>query len=165
MKLDPRIKSLSDILTCFEIERANQFLGEKGYFATALSDFNYLDIIKYGTLTDVRDNDYPFKEGSNDYWAYFIPESILLEEEKFIPFKYLNELTAAGIEVGKVISIKNKNYDIVTLNVLVTEINYNNENNELINITLGATGYEFPTLFNSYLLQVNDEWKPFGVKE
>ena len=33
MKLDPRIKSVSDILTCFEIERAKQFIGQKGYFA------------------------------------------------------------------------------------------------------------------------------------
>ena len=63
------------------------------------------------------------------------------------------------------ISIRHKNDDIVVVKVLVTEINYNHETNEVIDITLGATGYEFSTLFNSYLFQVNGEWKPFGVVE
>lgn len=86
-------------------------------------------------------------------------------KEKFIPFRYLCELTDAGIEVGKVISIRNKNYDAVITNVLVTEINYNPEDSEVIDITLGATGYEFSTLFNSYQFQINGEWRPFGVEE
>lgn len=82
MNLDNRIKSLSDILTCFDIEQANNFLGKKGYFAAALANFQYLDIRKYGILTDVRNNDYPFREGNDEYWAYFIPESRLEPVEK-----------------------------------------------------------------------------------
>ena len=82
MKLDERIKSLSDILTCFDIEKANHFLGKKGYFATYIADFNYLDIIKYGTLTDVRNDDYPFREGNDEYWSLFIPESFLKPKSK-----------------------------------------------------------------------------------
>ena len=33
MELDKRIKSLSDILTCFDIKDAVQFIGQEGYFA------------------------------------------------------------------------------------------------------------------------------------
>lgn len=82
MKLDSRIKALSDILTCFDIEKAGQFLGQKGYFTSALANFQYLDIRKYGILTDVRNNDYPFREGYDEYCAYFIPESRLESVEK-----------------------------------------------------------------------------------
>ena len=82
MNLDKRIKSLSDILTCFDIEQANNFLGKKGYFVAALANFQYLDIRKYGTLTDVRNNDYPFRADNDEFWAYFIPECRLEPVEK-----------------------------------------------------------------------------------
>ena len=58
MKLDSRIKSLSDILTCFDIERAKEFLGEKGYFASDLYCFTDLRRVcpPYGTLANVFDD-------------------------------------------------------------------------------------------------------------
>lgn len=31
MNLDPRIKSKLDILSCFDIEKAKEFVGQKGY--------------------------------------------------------------------------------------------------------------------------------------
>ena len=43
MKLDKRIKALSDILTCFDIEKAKQFIGQKGYFANDLYCFSVVE--------------------------------------------------------------------------------------------------------------------------
>ena len=86
MKLDKRIKSLSDILTCFDIEKAKQFIGQKGYFADVnaryqnLEDETYGKV--YGTLTEIRDNEYPFKMDNNEYWRFFIPESFLKPKSK-----------------------------------------------------------------------------------
>ena len=175
MKLDPRINNTFLISDPFNAEAANKYIGRRGYFTDAIFNFSNLDNCCTGMLASVEaDNRHPYYCGIADEGAiitgnfsFFLPAEFVKEKpkEKFIPFRYLNELTDAGIDVGKVISIRNKNDDIVVVKVLVTEINYNHEDNEVIDITLGATGYEFSTLFNSYLFQVNGEWKPFGVVE
>ena len=175
MKLDPRINNTFLISDPFNAEAANKYIGRRGYFTDAIFNFSNLDNCCTGMLASVEaDNRHPYYCGIADEGAiitgnfsFFLPAEFVKEKpkEKFIPFRYLKELADAGIEVGKVISIRNKNDDTVVAKVLVTEINYNHEDNEVIDITLGATGYEFSTLFNSYRLQVNGEWKPFGVKE
>lgn len=172
---DPRIKNEHCIRDPFNVETAKQYIGKRGYFTDDIFNFSNLDNCCAGMLVSVEaDNRHPYYCGISDEgviikgnFSFFLSAEFVEEKskEKFIPFRYLNELTDAGIEVGKVISIRNKNDDIVVANVLVTEINYNHENMEVINITLGATGYEFSTLFNSYQFQVNGEWVPFGVKE
>lgn len=172
---DPRIKNEHCISDPFNTETANKYIGKRGYFTDDIFNFSNLDCCGVGMLVSVEaDNRYPYYCGISDEgviikgnFSFFLPAEFVEEkpEEKFIPFRYLNELTDAGIEVGKVISIRNKNDDIVISNVLVTEINYSHEDMEVINITLGATGYEFSTLFNSYMLQVDGGWAPFGVVE
>jgi hypothetical protein len=82
MKLDKRIKSFSDILTCFDIENAGQFLGQKGYFSDCLASFQNLANRTYGTLTEIKDSDCPFKMNGNEYWCFFIPECRLESVEK-----------------------------------------------------------------------------------
>ena len=81
MNLDNRIKSLSDILTCFDVQKAGQFLGQEGYFSDCLEHYRCLASRKYGVLTEIKDSDYPFKEG-NDDWRFFIPECRLEPVEK-----------------------------------------------------------------------------------
>lgn len=170
MKIDARIRDEGKIFNMFgaSAEKARQYIEHPGYFASDLWAMSDLDDCDEGILGAVdADNSLGpyYNRLKGQFYAFFIPDCYLYPKEKFIPFRYLNELTDAGIEVGKVISIRNKNYDVVITNVLVTEINYNQEDKEVIDITLGATGYEFSTLFNSYLLQVDGEWKPFGVEE
>lgn len=82
MKLDPRIKSKSDILSCFDIENAKEFVGQKGYFADCLDSYRNLGNRAYGTLTEIKDSDCPFKMDNNDYWRFFLPESRLKPIEK-----------------------------------------------------------------------------------
>ena len=77
MELDKRIEKLSDILTCFDTQKAGQFLGQKGYFMDVYSSFQNLDNRAYGILTAIRDSDCSFKMGNNEYWRFFIPESRL----------------------------------------------------------------------------------------
>lgn len=171
MKLDSRINQLSDILTCFDIERAKEFIGQKGFFANSIDYFREgAPFCAYGTLKRIfghEDQTDPFLNGVDDkLYSFFIPESSLKSaKKKYIPFRYINELQECDIKAGKVITVRHNNYPEVVRSVIVSEVNYDPETLEVINITLGATGYEFATLFNSYLFQVNGEWKPFGVKE
>ena len=169
MKLDPRIKSLSDILTCYDIEQANIFLGKKGYFAPALSDFNYLDIRKYGTLTDVRNNDYPFREGNDEYWSLFIPESRLIKKEnKFRPFtieEFRQEFT-----IGQPIRYRHKENNVFENETLfmgfekLHEEDYHGDIKTLV--LIGHSGYDLDELFKyCEYKDVLGNWIPFGVEE
>lgn len=175
MKLDKRVKENALIGHYFNAAELKKYISKECYFADDLEDFSDLTNTLKGVLKAVApdaEECYLVKYELNGqpaglHYTFCLPAEFVEEKpkEKFIPFRYLNELTDAGIEVGEVISIRNKNDDIVVAKVQVTEINYNHEDMEVINITLGATGYEFPTLFNSYLLWVDGEWKPFGVVE
>lgn len=62
MELDKRIKSLSDILTCFDVKDAGQFLGQEGYFSDDLEYYRCLSSRKYGILTEIKDSGFPFKK-------------------------------------------------------------------------------------------------------
>ena len=62
MKLDSRIKSKSDILSCFDIEKAKEFVGQKGYFENDLYCFSDVETCYYDTLAEVKDGDSPFKD-------------------------------------------------------------------------------------------------------
>ena len=84
MELDKRIKSLSDILTCFDIEKSKQYVDQKGYFAGKLYCFRDIQKCDYGTLSDVCDDRaevFHMKEYDIHY-PYFIPERFLKPTEK-----------------------------------------------------------------------------------
>lgn len=83
MKLDSRIKALSDILTCFDVKDAGQFIGQKGYFIDFIENYQNLANRAYGTLIEIKDDSYAFKcDVAADYWRFFIPESRLEAVEK-----------------------------------------------------------------------------------
>ena len=98
MKLDPRIKALSDILTCFDIEEAKQYIGQKGYFVGYISSYQNLGNRAYGTLTEIKDSDCPFKMDNNEYWCFFIPESRLKPIE---PVEKIDEISILKYKIEK----------------------------------------------------------------
>lgn len=98
MNLDNRIKALSDILTCFDVQKAGQFLGQEGYFSDCLEYYRCLSNRKYGILTEIKDSVYPFKEGNDGYWRFFIPESRLKPVE---PVEKIDEISILKYKVEK----------------------------------------------------------------
>ena len=99
MELDKRIKSLSDILTCFDVKDACQFLGQEGYFSDCLEYYRCLSSRKYGILTEIKDSDFPFKkDNDDDYWRFFIPESRLKPIE---PVEKYDEISILKYKVEK----------------------------------------------------------------
>lgn len=112
MKLDERIVLLTDIITCFNIEKAKSFIGQKGYFADIISSYQNLGNITYGTLTEIKDNDYPFEEDNHECWRFFIPESLLKpkpKEKQYRPFKDTKEFfIKTNFEAGDVIRVYSK---------------------------------------------------------
>jgi hypothetical protein len=162
MRLDPRIKSLSDILTCFDIEEAKQYIGQKGYFSDDIEHYRCLDSAKYGILTEIRDSHYQFKEDNNS-WRFFIPESKLLEVKKkeFRPFT-LREFLVKFPLLTTITVRKNGDNDCI---VTSTFIGYRTRL-ICIDVCLGVEWVSLGTLADEYEYKNTlGDWLPFGVEE
>ena len=167
MKLDSRIKKLSDILTCVDVEEAKQFINQMGYYADNINLFDNLDERLYGALDGITTDDQPFRaHGGVSYWKYFIPECRLKPKEtKYVPFKTTHDLAEAHLHLGCVINFVNTKFLDVVHRAVINEVTYDDNTKELIDITLGNTTYSFESLFNDYqFLDSNGKWVPFDKK-
>ena len=166
MKLDSKIKSLSDILTCFDNETAKSFIGQKGYFTNDLYRFSDVLSCYHDTLTNVKDNDddnYIFNDDDNHYWDLFIPESrLLIEKKKYRPFD--SKTFEQHFDIGSVIEFRKKDEKnrIYKETIESTSRDYNL--NEFY-VEIGEYTYTLSDLFEDFELFENGEWKPFGVEE
>ena len=166
MELDKRIKSLSDILTCFDIERAKEFLGEKGYFAGDLCCFKDLQqLCAYGILVNVFDDrDDTFQKGETIY-PFFIPKCLLKPKEKqYRPYTFM-EFTDK-FTVGQPIKFRQKSAEGYERYLILN--GYQHEQHEGRTVTyiyIGSYGYTLDALFNDYEWQEHytEDFKPFGV--
>ena len=163
MNLDKRIKSKSDILSCFDIEKAKEFVGQKGYFANDLYCFSVVETCYYDTLTEVfKDVNDPFKDDDGCYWNLFIPESFLKlkpKEKLYRPFKDVKEFfIKTNFEAGDVIRVYYK-ADEKEYNVML--VGWTNDG-----LMLGNFYEKFNDLFEWYVLWDGEEkFIPFGVEE
>lgn len=166
MKLDPRIKALSDILTCFDNERAKQFIGQKGYFTDDLYRFSDVLSCYHDTLTNVKDNDddnYIFNDDDNHYWDLFIPESrLLIEKKKYRPFD--SKTFEQHFDIGSVIEFRKKDEKKLIYKETIESTSRDYNLNEFY-VEIGEYTYTLSDLFEDFELFENGEWKPFGVEE
>lgn len=176
MKLDPRIKSVSDILTPFDVERAEQLIGQKGFFANNIDCFGTSDpYCVYGTLTRVfghKDQTDPYlKMEGGDLYSFFLPESSLKPEEKkpegkkyrpytpqeFCdkfqigqPIKFRNKGDAGSEQYGDLQGLWYKRCDGKTIAYAIIE----------------SSGYALDELFNDFEWRglFKRDFEPFGVE-
>ena len=168
MELDKRIKALSDILTCFDIEKAKEFLGEKGYFAGDLYCFTDLQSCTYGTLTDACDDQAgPFHmREDNAYHQHFIPErSLKRAEGEYRPYTFM-EFTDK-FTVGQPIKFRKKG-EVGNEKYLILN-GYSHSQllgKTTTDIYIGRGAYTLDELFNKYEWQEHytEDFKPFGVE-
>ena len=171
MELDKRIKSLSDVLTCFDIEKAKEFLGEKGYFAGDLYCFADLRRVcpPYGTLADVFDDQDDTFQRKEDgiYYPYFVPECLLKSKEKqYRPYTFM-EFTDI-FTVGQPIKFRRKGKVGHERYLILNGYEHERDCDQTITyVYIGPIPYTFNELFNNYEWQEHytEDFKPFGVEE
>lgn len=166
MQLDKRIEKLSDILTCFDIQKAGQFLGHEGYFADVNSSYQSLDNRAYGILTEIKDAAYPFKKDNTEYWRFFIPEIRLKPgEKKYRPYT-LQEFKGnlpKMIHPDDLIHFRHKNNEF---SEYAQRYNGYIVNSRATVICLGSREYTLGDLFENFeYLDKDGEWNTFGVEE
>ena len=168
MKLDPRIKSLSDILTPFDVGKAKEFIGQKGYFADALYWFDAIGTCPYGTLGDVFDTKgraFRREESDRDY-PCFIPESSLKPIEKKYRSYTLEEF-CDDFAVGRPIKFRKKDEQGDELYFILNGYSRRQFQDVTVQyINLGGVLFTPKELFDGYEWYEDEtgDWVPFGVE-
>ena len=174
MKLDKRVKENALIGHCFNAEEMTKYIGQECYFADNIATFGILSNSIKRVLVNVdNDREYPYETKSNDdggslYYSFCLPTEFVEEkpkETKYIPFKTTHDLADAHLHLGYIINFVNTKFLDVVHRAMISEVTYDDNTEELIDITLGNTTYSFESLVNDYqFLDNNDTWVPFGKK-
>lgn len=86
------------------------------------------------------------------------------DNTKYVPFETLNDLRDYKIHIGDIVQIRPFDAQDVQYSTIVTNITFEHNTEELIEIALGACTYSFASLCNQYLFLLDNEWVPFGKK-
>ena len=170
MKLDKRIKKLSDIITCFDEDKpkAKNYEGQMGYFSDDMMEFNDLESCVYGELKVIDDVNYPFNCSTDTIdHAFFIPESVLKPKPKNekVYRPYTIDEFCHQFPIGLTITYRRKAYKELIHNVMF--VGYRVDATGVI-VLLGNAGHALENLFKEYewAESINsDKFKPFGVEE
>lgn len=158
MQLDKRIKDTGSILTCFSIEAAKEYLGQKGYFTNTIDDYQNLEkFTDFRTLSEVCDDETPFGTGQLCYQFFLPAEFVRPAEKKWRQFT-LSEFLAKFPLLSPV-TFRRKKSEIPATFCFVGYT----ANGAVI---LGSDWCSFDILFADYELKDEDgNWTPFGVEE
>ena len=177
MKLDKRIKAITDIQSVTSGCHDWQFMTKKGYFAESITEFENLKKCVYAEYIGYREHERCFhywdeKDGKDytHYARYFIPEDSLLPEEK--PEKkyrpYSLEEFSNIFKVGDLIVFKMKNADEVKYAMFtgyITDVErIDDKTPGACEIMLGIFHYSLFSLFEDFERFYNGRWWPFGIE-
>ena len=167
MKLDKRIKALTDIQSVTNGCHDWEFMTKKGYFANNIFDFQDLSKCEYGEYVDYREHDKCFHcevilpDGTADYnwFYYFLPEDRLLPEvkpeKKYREYKDLDEFfDVTNLEIGDLIKLKFPGNNVAELLIVGSCDN---------GLFIGIHKYTFKQLFEMVEISISGEWQPFGM--
>lgn len=178
MKLDKRIKKVTDIKTPFseDFEELSNYIGFNVYGTDDVNCFNDLDSCYFGALKHVSDgSNYSFvidsgRPGDTMPFRFMILEKDLeskeKKEKKYRPYTLME--FNDKFTVGRPIKFREKGREgcerYLILNGYIHE-RYNEKTVTYIN--LGTGGYTLQELFEEYEWQEHytEDFKPFGVEE
>ena len=167
MELDERIIKDYKIFTCFDVEKAKQYIGKQGYFADHIEDFVDLDCIDRCELVLIQSEfKYPYCI-DGDSFKFFLPcefvkdEAKQEKEKKYRPFKlqefedFVNNLPSNFI----IFRPKGNNDTYFFM-----YSGYVRCDDGTVSVIIGNRLFRFEILLEYFELKVNDKWQPFGME-
>ena len=177
MKLDKRIKALTDIQSVTDGCHDWELMNKKGYFAESITEFEDLKRCVYAEYIGYSEHERFFhywdeKDGKDytHYARYFIPEDSLLPEEKpekrYRPFSLEEFLEIFGI--GDQIVFRVKNADDIKCAMFtgyITDVErIDDKTPGACEVMLGVFHYSLLDLFKDFERFYNGRWWPFGIE-
>ena len=174
LKLDKRIKDITDIKSVTDGCHDWEFMTKKGYFANSIFDFKDLKrTCMYGEYDGWREHNQCFSckflSGDQAYFTYFLPEDSLLPEEPEKKYRAFSlEEFLKIFDVGDQIMFRSKDNGEVKYAMFVgyTDDFFadNTDRSDGENdVMIGIYRFSLSYLFENYDLYFEDEWQPFGV--
>lgn len=165
MELDKRILEGKKPLDCFDIDKAEQFIGKKGYVTDFLQDFCNLNKVKTSELKTVSHTELLCYFCGSTGKKYFLPVEWVKEpKKKYRPFTLAEWIGQHAI--GDVIRYRCKSQKIELRHLYAGYaygIGTDIKNTTSGTLTLGVASYTMDYLLEDYEIEVNGEWLPFGV--
>lgn len=162
-----------DILTIATADKAE--IGTKGYFGDSV-----LDLVKKIDRNDERelisvniDETYCFENSSGLDYLFFLPADKVKKSyraleslEELFDFIYqdddvYNQTEKAQILVGKKIVLKDKINKRIRV-MVIQSVEFSSDSNDNSNVYLNC--FSLNELFNTYVIQIKNEWVPFGIE-
>lgn len=163
-ELDKRIKDFSDIQSYKQYD--DKYIGEYGYFSDSIVGFSDLDSCKRSVLDNIDDmggTDMIFDDDDN-YYRFFLPESLLKEpEKKYRPYSLTEWIEQH--EIGEVIHYRSKSGEVELRQMYVGTRHSQGIKKIIVKITLGEASHTLDCLFEDYEIEVDGKWQPFGIEE
>ena len=162
MDLDKRIIDGKKPLTCFDIDEAEKYVGKKCYISNEYDFFRDLDFTQQKILNGVEDCEAPFHYDSDKQAEFCLPCEWVKPEEpekKYRPYTLAQWINQH--EIGEVIHFRSKSGEIEAHVMYMGTYHHKNKGT----IVLGVASYTLDCLFEDCEIEVNGEWRPFGVDE
>ena len=162
MDLDKRIIDGKKPLTCFDIDEAEKYVGKKCYISNEFDFFRDLDFTQQKILNGVEDCEAPFHYDSDKQAEFCLPCEWVKPEEpekKYRPYTLAEWINQH--EIGEVIHFRSKSGEIEAHVMYMGTYHHKNKGT----IVLGVASYTLDCLFEDCEIEVNGEWRPFGVDE
>lgn len=166
-----------DLITWANREKA--VIGNEYYFADDLDSVKgKIKKEEVGKLIGINNNYVAttFENSGNSYlYACILPVDAVKEEKSYRACRNVQELyelvfnTKSKAEdsfyinelVGTVIHFKLKGFDLTYYECITGIVVYNNGD---IDVRIDGRNFELDELFKNYKIEINGEWKPFGVE-
>ena len=162
MDRDKRIIDGKKPLTCFDIDEAEKYVGKKCYISNEYDFFRDLDFTQQKILNGVEDCEAPFHYDSDKQAEFCLPCEWVKPEEpekKYRPYTLAEWINQH--EIGEVIHFRSKSGEIEAHVMYMGTYHHKNKGT----IVLGVASYTLDCLFEDCEIEVNGEWRPFGVDE
>lgn len=159
--------------------RHNAKVGAKGYFAISITDLkNNIEAGKIYELDGISDKDAWCFTADPFRYGFFLPVDAVKENKTYRACRNVQELYELVFNckcnnedsfcidelIGTVIHFKCKGLDMSYYECITGIIVYDNSDTD-ITVRIDGSNFELPGLFKSYEIEINGEWRPFGVLE
>lgn len=164
MELDKKILPGRKPLTCFDIDEAEKYVGKKCYISNEYDFYRDLDFTQQKILTGVEDCEEPFHYDQDKQAEFCLPCEWVKESEKKYRAFTISEFIDQH-EIGDVIHYRSKSGEVELRHMYVGTRHSQGIKKIIVKITLGNESHTLDYLFENYEIEVDGEWKPFGIED